>query len=183
MAVRRNRFICYDLLGEQSLTRALYETAAMTEFVRRVAGADVLYPYGDPLGACALSVQEPGEELPWHFDVTHFVVSLLIHGACQGGRFQYAPGLRSEGDERYDDVASVLGGQSNRVVDLDLKPGDLQFFEGRCSMHRVTAPEPGSWRCIALLSYCDKPGVIGSEETQRHLYGRVNREPLIEFAS
>jgi hypothetical protein len=182
-SLRRNRFICYDMLDGRSLTRELYETEAMTEFVRRVAGAEVLYPYGDPLGACALSVQEPGEELPWHFDVTHFVVSLLIHEAEQGGRFQYAPGLRSDTDENYDGVAAVLDGRSDRVVDLDLKPGDLQFFEGRHAMHRVTAPAPGTWRCIALLSYCDRPGVIGSEETQRHLYGRVNREALMRQAS
>ena len=181
-AVRKNRFVGYDMLESRSLTRELYETGAMTEFVRRVAGAEVLYPYGDPLGACALSIQEAGEELPWHFDVTHFVVSLLVREPRRGGRFQYAPYLKSEADENYDGVAAVLGGTSQRVVVLDLKPGDLQFFEGRHSMHRVTAPEPGMWRCMALLSYCDKPGVIGSEETQRHLYGRVNREPLLKRA-
>lgn len=181
-SVRRNRFIAYDMLDNRSLTRRLYETPAMTEFVRRVANVDVLYPYGDPLGACALSVQEPGEALPWHFDVTHFVVSLLVHEPKKGGRFQYAPYLRSDTDENYDKVADVLDGTSDSIVDLDMKPGDLQFFEGRHSMHRVTAPEPGMWRCIALLSYCDRPGVIGSEETQRHLFGRVNREPLLKIA-
>ncbi len=181
-SVRRNRFVAYDMLDGQSPTRQLYETEAMTEFVRRVAGADVLYPYGDPLGACALSIQEAGEELPWHFDVTHFVVSLLVHEPEKGGRFQYAPYLRSDADENYDEVAAVLDGTSDRIVDLDMKPGDLQFFEGRHSMHRVTSPAPGMWRCIALLSYCDKPGVIGSEETQRHLYGRVKQQPLLKIA-
>ncbi|MEM7119921.1 MAG: arpA protein [Pseudomonadota bacterium] len=181
-SLRRNRFVGYDWLDGQSLTRQLYETPAMTEFVRRVAGVDVLYPYADPLGACALSIQEAGEALPWHFDVTHFVVSLLVHEPEEGGRFQYASYLRSDDNENYDDVTAVLDGTSDRVVDLDMKPGDLQFFEGRHSMHRVTAPAPGTWRCIALLSYCDKPGVIGSKETQRHLYGRVNREPLLKIA-
>ena len=57
-----------------------------------------------------------------------------------------------------------------------MAPGDLQLFEGRHSMHRVTAPGPGCWRAIALLSYCDEPGVIGSEEVQRNIFGRVNRE-------
>ncbi len=181
-APRRNRFVGYDMLGDQSPTRLLYETPAMTEFVRRVAGVDVLYPYADPLGACALSIQEADEALPWHFDVTHFVVSVLVHEPQEGGRFQYAPYLRSDEDEHYDDVTAVLDGRSDRVVDLDMRPGDLQFFEGRHSMHRVTAPAPGTWRCIALLSYCEKPGVIGSEETQRHLFGRVNRQPLLKIA-
>lgn len=179
---RRNRFVGYDMLDDRSPTRLLYETPAMTEFVRRVAGVDVLYPYADPLGACSLSIQEEDEALPWHFDVTHFVVSVLVHEPQKGGRFQYAPYLRSDAEENYDDVTAVLDGTSDRVVDLDMKPGDLQFFEGRHSMHRVTAPAPGTWRCIALLSYCEKPGVIGSEETQRHLFGRVNRQPLLRIA-
>jgi len=172
---RQNRFIAYDLMAAESALRALYEHPAMTGFVRAVLGRDELYPYGDPLGACALSVQEPGDQLPWHFDVTHFVVSLLLHEPESGGRFNYAPYLRSDEEENYDAVAALLAGDY-AYVDLDMAPGDLQLFEGRHSMHRVTAPGPGCWRAIALLSYCDEPGVIGSEEVQRNIFGRVNRE-------
>ena len=50
---------------------------------------------------------------------------------------------------------------SHPFVGLDLEPGDLQLFEGRHSMHRITPPVPGSWRRIALLSCCEEPGVIG----------------------
>ena len=175
---RRNRFIRYDMLAPDSLTRALYESPAMTELVRRCAGADVLYPYGDPLGACALSIQAAGEALPWHFDLTHFVVSLLIQAPEGGGKFQYAPAIRGEGHENYDAVAALLAGGGAGVVELDSKPGDLQLFEGRHALHRVTAPEGPTWRCIALLSYCDRPGVIGDEAMQRHLFGRVCREAL-----
>ena len=171
---RQNRFVAYDLLGRDSPLRNLYESPAMASFVRAVVGVDDLHPYGDPLGACALSIQEPGEQLPWHFDVTHFVVSLLIVEARSGGRFNYAPRLRSGDCENYPAVASLLRG-NHPFVDLDLKPGDLQLFEGRHSMHRVTAPESGTWRCMALLSYCERPGVIGSEAMQRNLFGRTDR--------
>lgn len=175
---RCNRFICYDMLAHDSAVRALYESPAMTELARRCAEAEVLYPYGDPLGACALSIQEAGEELPWHFDLTHFVVSLLIQAPEGGGKFQYAPDIRGEGDERYDAVAALLAGSDAGVVELDSKPGDLQLFEGRHALHRVTAPEGPTWRCIALLSYCEQPGVIGDEAMQRHLFGRVCQEAL-----
>ncbi len=171
---RQNRFVAYDLLGSSSLLRLLYESAEMTNFIRSVLGYDKLYPYGDPLGACTLSIQEEGEQLPWHFDLTHFIVSLLIVAPEHGGRFNYAPRLRSDDDEHYEEVSRLLDGES-RFVDLDLRPGDLQLFEGRNAMHRVTAPESGSWRCIALLAYCSEPDVIGSNEMQMNLFGRTHR--------
>ena len=110
----------------------------------------------------------------WHFDVTHFVVSLLLVEARAGGRFNYAPRPRNGSGENYPAVTSLLSG-NHPFVDLDLEPGDLQLFEGRHPMHRVTPPEPGSWRCMALLGYCEEPGVIGSETMQRNLFGRTNR--------
>ena len=105
----------------------------MTDFVRRCSGKQALYLYGDPLGACALSLQNEGEALPWHFDVTHFVVSLLIQKPVDGGDFEYAPYIRSSDAENYGAVAQVLAGRSVKVVTLDLQPGDLQLFEGRYS--------------------------------------------------
>lgn len=171
---RRNRFVAYDLLAADSILRALYEHPAMTAFVTAVLGEDELHPYGDPLGACVLSIQEEGEALPWHFDLTHFVVSLSIRAAGEGGRFHYAPRLACETDRNYEGVARLLAG-GGAYVDLDLKPGALQLFEGRHSMHRVTAPGPGDWRCAALLSYCEKPGVIGGGAMQRSLFGRTDR--------
>ena len=150
----------------------------MIELIRCCVGVDVLHPYGDPLGACTLSIQEENEELPWHFDLTHFVVSVLIQSPESGGEFQYAPRIRTDTEENYGAVRALLDGETQRLEVLDLRPGDLQLFEGRYSMHRVTAPKGSSWRCIALLSYCEKPGVIGDEGMQRHLFGRVCREPL-----
>jgi hypothetical protein len=48
-------------------------------------------------------------------------------------------------------------------------------LQARC---RVTAPEVPIWRCTALLSYCERPRVIGDEEMPRHLFGRVCQEAL-----
>lgn len=178
-AIRRNRFVAYDLLANDSPLRHLYETRFMTDMVRRCIGLDSLYLYGDPLGACALSIQNVGEELPWHFDVTHFVVSILIQQPEAGGAFEYAPRIRTDHDENYDGVSKVLQGCSNDVVTLDFKPGDLQLFEGRYSMHRVTASWGSTGRSVALLSYCDRPGEIGEASMQLMQYGRVSRTPLM----
>ena len=175
MSDRTNRFLAYDQFADASPVRLLYEWDDFREFIRQCLGIATIHAYGDPLGACALSFQEPGEALPWHFDETHFIVSLLVVEPDAGGAFQYAPNLRSDADENYSAVSAILAGGGEGVIDLDLRPGDLQIFEGRRSLHRVTAPRGDRPRCIALLSYCEEPGVIADESLQRDLFGRISR--------
>ena len=178
-ALRNNRFIPYDRIAPQSPLRRLYESRPMTDLIRRCLGKPALHLYGDPLGACLLSLQGEGEEFPWHFDVTHFVVSLLVQSPGRGGRFQYAPHIKTGEDERYGDVAAVLDGSSAAIVTLDMQPGDLQLFEGRHSLHRVTAPQGEGERCMALLSYCENAGEISKPALQINLYGRADQTPLV----
>ena len=140
IADRTNRFLAYDQFADASPVRQLYEWDCFREFIRHCLGISTIHPYGDPLGACTLSFQEPGEALPWHFDQTHFIVSLLIVEPDEGGSFQYAPDLRSDADENYLAVSAILAGGSETVIELDLRPGDLQIFKGRYALHRVTAP-------------------------------------------
>ena len=85
------------------------------------------------------------------------------------------PDIRGEADENHAAVSAILAGGGENVIDLDLRPGDLQIFQGRNALHRVTAPSGDRWRCIALLSYCEEPGVIANEALQRDLFGRVCR--------
>ena len=175
MSVRTNRFLAYDQFADASPVRLLYEWDGFREFIRHCLDIPVIHAYGDPLGACALSFQEPGEALPWHFDETHFIVSLLVVEPDGGGSFQYVPNLRGDDDENHPAVSAILAGGGDNVIDLDLRPGDLQIFEGRRSLHRVTAPRGERHRCIALLSYCEEPGVIADESLQRDLFGRISR--------
>ncbi len=172
---RTNRFLAYDHFPPTSPVRALYEWGRFQDFVRRCLDIASIHPYGDPLAACTLSFQAPGEALPWHFDETHFIASVLVVEPEAGGVFQYVPGIRSDADENHPAVSAVLAGGGENVVDLDLRPGDLQIFQGRNALHRVTAPSGARWRCIALLSYCGEPGVIADEALQRDLFGRVCR--------
>ena len=104
---------------------------------------------------------------------------MLLQAPEEGGRFQFAPNIRAENTENYDRVAEVLRGGTEGVVELNLQPGDFQIFEGRYSMHRVSAVEGSRARCIALFSYNERPGVIGSPKMQQDLYGRTAQEPLL----
>ena len=55
-------------------------------------------------------------------------------------------------------------GDRKKVKSLDLKPGDLQIFKGRFSMHRVTKIEGKTSRYIALPCYVKDPLKINKPE-------------------
>ena len=67
----------------------------------------------------------------------------------------------------------MLDEQSDRVISIDLEPGDLQLFLGRYSLHRVTPLKGKRPRYVAIFSYVDQPDMVGSPERARQLYGRV----------
>ena len=110
---------------------------------------------------------------PWHFDGNEFTLSILIQKADKGGFFEYCPDLRKKDNENFDEVRNVLKGDRTRVKSLDLKPGDLQIFKGRFSMHRVTKIEGKTSRYIALPCYVKDPLKINKPEHSKQVYGKA----------
>ncbi len=92
----------------------------------------------------------------------------------EGGIFEYCPHIRAPGDENLDGVGRVLRGEDpERIKQLDLRPGDLQLFRGRYSLHQVSRVGGTRERHTAVLGYAKRPGVVGPMERTRQLYGRV----------
>jgi hypothetical protein len=116
---------------------------------------------------------EAGDQLWWHFDQTDFVVSLALQSSRAGGDFEYVPRIRSADDERYDDVARVLAGTTDRVVTLPMTPGTLLVFAGRHSLHRVSPIRGTTPRLVALFGYDTQPGTMSSELLKAVRYGRT----------
>jgi hypothetical protein len=87
--------------------------------------------------------------------------------------FEYAPSIRSKDNENFENVKKVLKGDRKLVKSLDLKPGDLQIFKGRFSMHRVTKIEGKSSRYIALPCYVKDPLKINKPEHSKQVYGKA----------
>jgi hypothetical protein len=165
--------VAYDLFPPDSPTRRLYEWDELRRFVAAILELDVVYPYGDPLGALNLAVMTDGDELQWHFDQTDFVVSLAVQDADEGGDFEVAPRIRSADDEHYGDVAEVLAGARDRVVTLPMTPGTLLVFAGRYSLHRVSPIVGSTPRLVGLFGYDTKPGTMSSDLLKEVRYGRV----------
>jgi hypothetical protein len=114
-----------------------------------------------------------GDELQWHFDQTDFVVSLALQDAEDGGDFEVAPQIRTEDDERYDEVARVLAGDRSQVVTLPMTPGTLLVFAGRNSLHRVSPISGPTPRLVGLFGYDTEPGTMSSDLLKEVRYGRV----------
>ena len=170
---RSNAFVPADNFGTESDLRRIYQWAPFSAFIREALRETNFYPYADPLADMIVNVTEEGNGFPWHFDTNNYTVTLALQNGDRGGEFEYVPWLRSATDENYGGVQSVLDETSDGVRTLVLEPGDLQLFKGRYALHRVKPVEGQTRRYVAIFSFVEKEGMVGSPERTRQLYGRV----------
>lgn len=170
---RSNGFVGGDLIGQETALRRLYHHRAFQAFVRRAMGVEELHEYADPLGCLVVNVLKPGCQHPWHYDTNEFVVSMMTREPEEGGLFQYAPAIRSPQDENYDGVAQVLQDES-RAKTLQLRPGDLQIFFGRYSLHRVSRVQGDKDRHTVIFGFAREPGMIARAARTKRIFGRLH---------
>jgi hypothetical protein len=180
VAMRRgNAFVARDHIAEDLIIHRLYSGELFRHFIASCFGLSRLYELADPLAGLCLNVVTPGMEHPWHFDTNEFAVSMLTQQPAAGGVFEYCPDIRSERAENLADVRAVLAGRGGHLIRrLALRPGDLQLFRGRYSLHRVSPVQGGRARHSAIFAYSERPGVIGNVARTRQLFGRVLPEHL-----
>jgi len=171
---RSSGFIPGDSWEDSTAMRHMFEHPALTRFLADCLEIDELHPYADPLAGLTANILDPGQQFTWHFDTNEFAVTVLIEEADDGGLFEYVPAIRSDGDEGFDRIQHVLEGGRTGVKTLDLRPGDMQIFRGRYSLHAVSRVAADSKpRHAAIFAYTEKPGVIGRLERTQQLFGRV----------
>ncbi|WP_420623530.1 HalD/BesD family halogenase [Candidatus Poriferisodalis sp.] len=167
-----NHWLCMDRIPDESLMYQLYRRREILDFIGQVLQLDPIYFYEDPMVAIIVNIQLPGETLPWHFDGSPYATSIVIREPERGGVFEYVPFLRTETDQRFDAVKRVLT-TGEGVLRLPGRPGDLQIFEGWCSMHRVTPVEIGERHCL-ILAYGDEPGQTSDWVSREKNFGRLH---------
>ena len=171
---RSSGFIPGDSWEPTTAMRQLFEHPDLARFLADCLEIPELHPYADPLAGLTANILDPGQQFTWHFDTNEFAVTVLVEEADDGGLFEYVANIRSDGDEGFDAIQAVLEGGRHGVRTLDLRPGDLQIFRGRYSLHRVSrVPERSRPRHAAIFAYTEQPGVIGRLERTRQLFGRV----------
>ena len=169
---RSNAFIPADNFMANGPLRTIHDFPAFDPFVKDCLEEENFYRYADPLADVIINMAEEGEGFPWHFDTNNFTITLAIQNAESGGAFEYAPAIRQD-SENFDAVRDVLDGVSDSVTRIELEPGDLQLFKGRYSLHRVAPLFGKRRRYVAIFSYVEEPGMVGSPERTEQLYGRV----------
>ncbi len=180
---RGNAFVARDQIPPTAVIQQLYTSPEFQRFVAGCFELPSLHELADPLSGLVLNVIEPGRSHPWHFDTNEFTVSMLTQEATDGGIFEYCPNIRSETAENFDDVRAVIAGEGDHLIRrLTLRPGDLQLFRGRFALHRVSSVQGETARHSAIFAYSERPGVIGSPERTRQLFGRVLPEHLASAA-
>lgn len=181
---RGNAFVARDLIPRTALIQQLYTSPAFQQFVADCFGLAVLHEFTDPLAGLCLNVVAPGMSHPWHYDTNEFTVSMLTKLPESGGVFEYCPAIRTREAENLDDVRDVLEGKGEKLIRrLDLRPGDLQLFQGRFSLHRVSPVHGSTQRHTAIFAYSESSGVIGTAERSRQLFGRVLPQHLENAAA
>ena len=176
---RSSGFIPGDSWQDTTAMRLMFEHPDLARFLADCLEVDALHPYADPLAGLTANILDPGQQFTWHFDTNEFAVTVLIDEADDGGLFEFVPNIRSSGDEGFDRIQDVLEGGRGGVTTLDLRPGDMQIFRGRYSLHSVSRVSPESKpRHAAIFAYTEKPGVIGRLERTQQLFGRVLQEHI-----
>ena len=174
---RSSGFIPGDAWDPGCAMSRLFRSRGLARFLADCLDVRELHCYADPLAGLTANILEPGQQFTWHFDTNDFAVTVLVDEAGDGGLFEYVPGIRTADDENFSAIQAILDGSRDGVITLDLRPGDLQVFRGRHSLHRVTrVGESSTPRHAAIFAYTEKPGVIGRLARTRQLFGRVLKE-------
>lgn len=176
---RTNAFVPREAIPESAAIHRLYRNEHFQRFVGDCMQVERIFEYADPYAGLVINVLHPGSQHPWHFDNNEFIASMLLQEADEGGVFEYCPGIRTAHDENHDQVSAVIRGIDEMPVRrLRLRIGDLQLFQGRFALHRVTRVGPGAPRLTAIFAYAERPDVIGSPDRTRLLFGRVSEAHL-----
>ena len=175
------------LAGDQlqgTVLRTLYEHEHLAPFLAAALSIPKLHRFADPFQDLNVVKITDGGLHTWHYDLSDFVITVLLQKPEVGGQFEFAPFIRGRviagrvggrdgrvWDERYDDVQELFAGRWPDTHLLDLEPGDLVMFNGLRSMHRVRAVFGATARMVAVLSFDTKPDFVSTDAINRRLYG------------
>jgi len=165
-----------DMIGNGAL-RKIYDEQHLVNFVSDVLEAPRIFQSRDSYQALTVNVMKEGESLHWHFDCNACAVTLGIQVPERGGQLEFVPNI---GRTNYDAITSVLEEEDTALesFEYDTGEGELVFFCGGESIHRVKAVEGGTLRLVAALQFHTSDGAYDSPEMTQRIYGVPEEEHL-----
>lgn len=174
------RMIASDLIAETSPLKKLYYWEPTRRLLEDIVGVPKLYPNEDPYQPVSVNCCGPGDCSTWHFDSSNaFTVTLMLQAPEAGGEFELSPNTRTQQDEHYDRVRSVLSGDRSHVLSIPREPGAMVVFRGCNSLHRVTPVAGNRVRMMAVFVYETEPGVVGDPVVNETVYGPRTRSAMM----
>lgn len=171
-----------DELNEENPLKVLFRSDSFLKFVQNILGLPSLHRNIDPVGAVFVNIYNDGYSHNWHFDESHWSTTVLLQEAETGGDFQYTKPFRNEEDEKqtYDIASKVVAGDEDHVKTLEFKPGTLNIFQGRRSLHSVTPCSGPVSRLLGVLHFSQREGVRNSPGVQELFWGKVVQDRTYE---
>lgn len=164
--------IANDQISENSPLRQIYNNERLTRFIGDIVNRGSLYQYACPLGKLNYALMKNSDAVRWHFDLAHFVVTIMIQQPDAGGAFEYVHNLRLQDNPAFDKVKKVLNGYQEEVQTLEAPAGSLVLFQGQNTLHRVSPVEGHKMRILALFAYSFKPNQDSTAYVKKMRYGR-----------
>lgn len=173
---RTNAFVPQNRFKSDSLFLSLYHASIFQQFIAACLETKVIYEYDDPLAGMVLNILPPGCQHPWHYDENDFSIVLMVQPASNGGVFECARNIKTSTNENFRLVSKVLHEEHEDIQKVNLRPGDLQIFYGKFSLHRVTKTIGDRERHTAIFSYTKKNNVIGKITDTKLLFGQTTSD-------
>ena len=169
----RFRILAFDLFERAGPIVRLYNWEPVRAMIAAVTGSEALYLNEDPYQPTVVMCAGDGDVSPWHFDRGNaFTVTLMLQEPETGGVFEIVPEIWPDDETDPAELTAVLQDRApERVVGVERVPASMVIFRGNRSVHRVTEVHGGRLRLMAVMSYEDRPGVIGRPEVNASVFG------------
>lgn len=157
-----------DMISGDAAVRAVYNDVRVVRLAADILEAP-LYQSNDAYQALTVNVMADGEDLHWHFDCNACAITLGIQQPDSGGELEYVQDI---GRENVKDIMGVIDGKGGPPTrHYDTSPGELIFFRGGQSMHRVRTVQGSRMRLVAALQLHTAPDAADDPLTTQRIYG------------
>jgi len=167
---RRFGVIRDDMIPSDSVLRGIYENDDLKSFIADVLGVPALYRSRDAYQALTINVMMEGESLHWHFDCNSCAITLGIQEPVLGGELEFVPNI---GRANFKDIEATIHGAEDRPAtrEYHTREGQLIFFLGGESIHRVKEVRGNRTRLVAALQYHLRDDAFDPADMTERIYG------------
>jgi hypothetical protein len=166
-------------IQDSSLLWRIYRSRGIQTLLAAIAKVPRIYRFDDVDSAINVAIMHAGDELLWHYDQHDYVAIIGLEKSDIGGELELVPWLRRQkypDDQMQDNfelLGKILNGHRRHVITLNLEPGDLCFFNGRLSLHRVAPVSGSSARRTAIFAFNKQSLKPEAEHLNAFRYGKA----------